>query len=74
MAQEIDPDLFAQLSEEQIETAKEMIKESSIQKEPEILELPELEESLMSIDEEETNDEVGVKKFGYDFFCFIFVS
>ena len=72
MAQEIEPDLFAQLSEEQIETAKEMIKESSNQKEPEILQLPELEESLTSIDEEETNeetnDEAEVKKFGYDFF------
>ena len=65
--QTVDPSLLSQLSPEQIETAKELVQGNEI---PQLNQqvLPELEESLISSEEEAADAEFVLKKYGYDFF------
>jgi len=66
-AQTIDPDLLSQLSPEQIEAVREAVTDKNLG-ELENQEFIQREESLVRIENELMDDELVIKKFGYDFF------
>ena len=63
--QEVDQELLSNLSPDEIEAAKELLESRNIL-EPENQDIPEIEESL--VDLEDIDDESASNKFGYDFF------
>ena len=65
--QALDPALLSQFSPEQIEAFKEAIEDENI-RELEDQDLPEIEETLVRIEDDLLEGETGPKKFGYDFF------
>tara|TARA_B100000900_G_scaffold301952_1_gene260490 strand:- start:710 stop:2971 length:2262 start_codon:yes stop_codon:yes gene_type:complete len=64
LAQSVDPSMLSQLSPDEIQAAREILEDQDIIKQ-ENEDIPEIEESLVSI--EETN-EPSSNKYGYDFF------
>ena len=67
LSQTVDPSLLSQLTPEQIEAAKKAVQvEDSTLIESD--ELPEIQESLIGINDEEADEEEGLVKYGYDFF------
>ena len=66
--QEIDPSIISQLSEEQLEIAKSVLDENSINIVNDVEDIPPLVETLQSNEQEITTDNTQIKKYGYDFF------
>ena len=67
LAQSVDPSLLSNLSSQQIEAAKEVFEREDLTL-TESEELPEIVESLVSVDREESAEITNLVKFGYDFF------
>ncbi len=65
--QTVDPSLLSELTPEQIEDAKKALEEGNLIL-PELDELPEATESLIDIEDEVTDEEIRLVKYGYDFF------
>ncbi len=63
--QEVDPSLLSQLSLDEIEAAREILESQKLIA-PEIQDMPDVEESLVDIKEDD--GESDSNKFGYDFF------
>ena len=74
-SQTVDPSLLSELTPEQIEVAKKALQEGDLTL-PEVNELPEVTESLVGIKDQvigeeidaETEEEIELVKYGYDFF------
>ena len=64
--QEVDQDLLSQLSLDEIEAAREILESQKLIA-PEIQDMPDVEESLVDIKEDD--GESDSNKFGYDFRC-----
>ncbi len=67
LAQSVDTSLLSNLSSQQIEAAREVLEGENLTL-SDSEELPEIVESLVNIDKEESGEITKIVKFGYDFF------